>query len=188
MSFTGPSSVSAAFVWSLRSWAELVRRDCSLRAAFGPTAGLRRYLREASAGRAAKRTMAIAGSIAGWCRRGRTRGEPGAVGGAAAVGVEAQSGLDAGDGAVGVDVPLLVVLVVAVPDDDGGAVGGAASAGVEALVAVDDQLLARGVGPGLAGGAVAVPELGRGAVGGGRAWSRSDSSGTDELLDPAAVD
>ena len=37
-------------------------------------------------------------------------GGPGAVGGAGGVGVEAQSGLDAGDGAVGVDVPLLVVL------------------------------------------------------------------------------
>src|SRR4051812_45126653 len=54
-----------------------------------------------------------------------------AVGGAGAVGVEAEPGLHAGDSAVGVDVPLLVGLSVAVPDDHLGADGGAASVGVE---------------------------------------------------------
>src|SRR2546429_6420978 len=40
-----------------------------------------------------------------------------AVGGGGAVGVQAQSGLDTGDGAVGVEVPLLVGQAGAVLDD-----------------------------------------------------------------------
>ena len=51
-----------------------------------------------------------------------------AVGGAEGGGVQAQPRLHAGDRAVGVDVPLLVGLAVAVPDDRGGAVAGAAAA------------------------------------------------------------
>lgn len=119
----------------------------------------------------------VAGSAAGGCRRdlcpllvGLTvagpQDDPGAVGGAGRVGVEAQSGLRACDGAVGVDGPLLVGLAVAVPDDDGGAVGGAASVGVQALRAVHGRLVRRGVGPRLVGRSGAVVELSLHAVGG----------------------
>src|SRR4051794_5668793 len=48
----------------------------------------------------------------------------GAVGRAGAGNVEAQSGLDTRDSAVAIDIPLLVGLAVAAPDDDRGAVGG----------------------------------------------------------------
>src|SRR4051794_13279603 len=47
--------------------------------------------------------------------------EQGAVPGAGTGDVEAEPGLDAGDRSVGVERPLLVVLPVAVPDDDLGA-------------------------------------------------------------------
>ncbi len=63
--------------------------------------------------------------------------EQGPVGGAVRAGVNAETGLHAGDRAVGVDVPLLIGLFVAVPDDEAGAVGNALAGGVEALVAVD---------------------------------------------------
>src|SRR5690349_15429784 len=55
----------------------------------------------------------------------------GAVGGSGARDVKAQSGLDTGDGAVGVDVPLLVGLPVAGPDDHRRAIGCAAAGGVQ---------------------------------------------------------
>src|SRR5918996_166662 len=57
----------------------------------------------------------------------------GPVGGGAAGGRQAQSRLDAGDGAVGVEVPLLVRAGVAVPDDGPGAGGSAGALGVKAL-------------------------------------------------------
>src|SRR5581483_10836778 len=79
--------------------------------------------------------------------------------GRGAVVVQAQPGLHAGDGAVGVDVPLLVGLAVAVPDDDRGAVAGALPASVKAIAAVHLQLLGRGQGPALARAARAVPQL-----------------------------
>src|SRR6185295_7258768 len=88
------------------------------------------------------------------------------VGGARAVRVDAQSGLDVRDGAVGVDVPLLAESAGAVPDDDHGAVGRAPAGRVQALVAVHRQLLARGIGPPLVRAAVAVPQLRLRAVGG----------------------
>src|SRR2546423_2044117 len=88
------------------------------------------------------------------------------VGGPGAGRIQAQARLHPGDRAVAVDVPLLVALPVAVPDDDRGAVGGAVVVGVQALVAVDRQLLARGVRPLLVALPVAVPQLRLGAVGG----------------------
>src|SRR5215216_3555307 len=91
----------------------------------------------------------------------------GAVGGTSAAGVQAEAGQRVGDRAVGVDVPLLVRTAGAVPDRHLGAVGGAPAVGVQALRAVDHQLPAGGVGPGLAGSAVAVPQMGLRAVGGG---------------------
>src|SRR3990170_1141135 len=59
--------------------------------------------------------------------------QPRPVRGGGLVDVQAQSGVDVGDGAVGVEGPLLVVLPVAGPDDHLGAVGGALVVGVEAL-------------------------------------------------------
>src|SRR6185312_5385439 len=78
--------------------------------------------------------------------------------------------LDAGDGAVGVEVPLLVALAVAGPDVDFGAVGGAVAVGVEAVGGAVDgegELSGGGVGPVLVGLAVAVVDLLLGAAGGG---------------------
>src|SRR6185312_13456267 len=77
--------------------------------------------------------------------------------------------LDAGDGAVGVEVPLLVALAVAGPDVDFGAVGGAVAVGVEAVGGAVDgegELSGGGVGPVLVGLAVAVVDLLLGAAGG----------------------
>src|SRR6185295_11693725 len=90
----------------------------------------------------------------------------GAVGRSSAVGVQAQPGLDSGDGAVGVDVPLLVRLAVAVPDDHGGTVGRTTTAGVQTLVAEQRELPAGGTRPTLVGVAVAVEQLHLSAVGG----------------------
>src|SRR4051794_29936232 len=74
--------------------------------------------------------------------------EWGAVGGGGSGDVEAEPGLDAGDGSVGVERPLLVVLTVAVPDDDLGTGARPPSVGVEAPRAVvDGQLAGAGVGP-----------------------------------------
>src|SRR4051794_2617785 len=87
-----------------------------------------------------------------------------AVRGPVPAGVEAQPGLDAGDGAVGVDVPLLVGAGVAVPDDRRGAVGRSLAGGVQAL-AGHDELLARREAPPLVRPALAVPEPRLGAVG-----------------------
>src|SRR5919198_1282828 len=55
-----------------------------------------------------------------------------AVGGAGAGDVQAQSGLDTGDGAVRVEGPLLVGAAVAGPGDHRCAVGGAPAGGVQA--------------------------------------------------------
>src|ERR1019366_3431930 len=89
----------------------------------------------------------------------------GAVGGGRSGHVEAQAGLDAGDGAVGVDVPLLVGAAAAGPDIDLGAGAGPVVEGIQALGAAVDGELAGGPGPGLVGAAVAGPDLGGGAVG-----------------------
>src|SRR5947209_6261006 len=76
--------------------------------------------------------------------------DQGAVGGGGSGDVEAEPGLDPGDGAVRVRGPLLVGLAVAVPDDDLGARAGALAAGVQAAGAVvDGQLTGARVGPGL---------------------------------------
>ncbi|RAO46068.1 hypothetical protein GAR06_02932 [Micromonospora saelicesensis] len=88
------------------------------------------------------------------------------IGRAGCDGVEAQPRLGAGDGAVGVQVPLLVGLAVAVPDEDRRAVAAARPTGVQALVAVDGQGAVGGVGPALVGATVTVPQLRAGAVGG----------------------
>src|SRR3954471_1397160 len=73
----------------------------------------------------------------------------GAVGGGAAGHVEAQPRLHAGDRAVAVDVPLLVGAAVTVVDVDPRARRGRLAVHVQALAADPDELLRRGVGPGL---------------------------------------
>src|SRR5687767_15014866 len=96
----------------------------------------------------------------------RPQMDHGAVGGAIAAGIQTQPRLHAGDGAIGVDVPLLIGLAIAVPDDDSGAVGSALPIGVQALVAIHGQLPAGGVRPSLVAAAVAIPQLHLSAVGG----------------------
>ena len=56
------------------------------------------------------------GSTSGWRRRCRSTAAPGAVGGGLTVDVQAEPGLDADDGAVGRQHPLLVGAAGAVPD------------------------------------------------------------------------
>src|SRR4029079_3597240 len=82
--------------------------------------------------------------------------------------VQAQPRLCARDGAVGIDVPLLVRLPAAVPEHDLRAVGRLVVVGIQAL-AQHLQLLAAGVGPALVGATVAVPDDQLDAVGGGAA-------------------
>ena len=74
--------------------------------------------------------------------------------------------MDAADGAVGVEVPLLVGAAVSVPDDDRRTVAGTGAVGVQTLVAEDHQLPAGRVGPALVTATVAIPQLDSGAVGG----------------------
>src|SRR5581483_211641 len=96
----------------------------------------------------------------------------GAVGGAGAGDVQAQPGLDAGDGAVGVEVPLLVGLAVAGPDLHLRAGCGLVVEGVQAhlaATAVHGELASGSVGPDLVGPAVAGPDVQLGARGGGGA-------------------
>src|SRR4051812_26296522 len=92
-------------------------------------------------GSAAQVPLLVGPAVAG------PKNDLGAIGGGGTVRVQAQPGLDAGDGAVSVEIPLLVGLPVAVPDDDIGAVAGALAVRVQALVAVHLQLLTRGVRP-----------------------------------------
>jgi hypothetical protein len=89
-----------------------------------------------------------------------------AVGGARTGHVEAQSRLDAGDGVVGVELPLLIRPAVAVPDLDLRARNGLVVEDVQALrAAVDGELVRGGVRPDLVERAVAGPDVQLGAVG-----------------------
>src|SRR5207302_10233934 len=110
------------------------------------------------------------GPFLGWLGGAGGQLNQGAVGGGGVGEVEAQSGLDSFDGAVGVDLPLLVGLAVAVPDDGFGSGCGALAVGVEAshaVAGVDGEFAGGGVGPGLVGSGVAVPDLQLGAGRGG---------------------
>src|SRR5215467_1248257 len=90
----------------------------------------------------------------------RPQFDQGAVGGARAGHVQAQAGLRAGDGAVGVDRPLLVRPAVAGPDLHLGARRGLVVEGVQALLAAPavDGEPAGGEGPDLVAGAAAGPD------------------------------
>src|SRR3954470_21268924 len=98
----------------------------------------------------------VAAAVAGPQDHRRVVGRPGAAR------VEAQARLDAGDGAVGVDGPLLAGLAVAVRDARPGSLR---VRGVEALAAVHLQLLSGRQRPLLVGAAVAVPQRQLAAVG-----------------------
>src|SRR6185437_12371358 len=80
-------------------------------------------------------------------------------------GIDAEPGLHSCDGAVGIHIPLLIGLTVAVPDDHRRAVGCAGTRRVQALVPIHHQLLARGVGEQLVRAGPAVVNLQLGAVG-----------------------
>src|SRR6185369_6814588 len=83
--------------------------------------------------------------------------------------VQAQAGLNAGDGAVRVQPPLLVGASVAGPDLNLGARGGLVVVRVQALGAgIDAQFARGGRSPRLVGAAVAVVDLHRRTVGLGR--------------------
>ncbi len=83
----------------------------------------------------------------------------GAVSGASASHVEAETGPDTNDGAVGVEGPLLVAATVAGPDLHSRARRRGEAWHVEALVAVHLQLTIGQGGPLLVRAAVAVPDL-----------------------------
>ena len=80
-----------------------------------------------------------------------------------------------GDGAVAVEVPLLVGAAGAVVDDDRRAVGGASAGGVEALVAVHPQFPGGGADPLLVRAGVAVVDGDLGVVRGPGAQGRPGS-------------
>src|SRR5579872_1831887 len=87
----------------------------------------------------------------------------GAVGGAGPGHIQAQPGLHAGDGAVGVESPPLVGPAVTRPDVHLGPRTGLVAVGVQAhlaAAAVDGQLPRGGLGPDLVRPAVAVPDIG----------------------------
>lgn len=94
----------------------------------------------------------------------------GAVGSASAGHIEAQTGLNSDDGAIGVQGPLLVGPTVAVPDLHAGPRCCGMIGHVETLVAEHLQLAIRQRGPLLVGPAAAVPDLQQGAVGRSRPW------------------
>src|SRR3954468_8866544 len=103
------------------------------------------------------RPLLVAAAVAG------PQLQQGAVGRSGAGGVQAQTGLVAGDRAVGVDRPLLVAASGAAPDVHLGAGAGALARGVQAVAAVDPQLTGGGVRPLLVAAAVAVPQRHLGA-------------------------
>ncbi len=94
----------------------------------------------------------------------------GTVGGAGTGHIQAEAGLAADDGTVGVKGPLLVTAAITVVDLHPGPRRRSMTRHVKALVAVHLQLPVGEGGPLLVAAAVAVPDLQQRAVGCGRPW------------------
>ncbi len=108
----------------------------------------------------------------------------GAIGGARPGYVEAETGPDPHDGAVGVESPLLVAAAVTVPDLHSGARRRGKAWHVEALVAIHLQFPVGQRGPLLVATPVTVPDLQQRAVGGGRPWHVQAAIGARTPQDP----
>ncbi len=93
-----------------------------------------------------------------------------AIGGASAGHIEAEAGLATDDGAIGVEVPLLVRAAVAVVDLHPGARRLGVSRHIKALAAIHLQLTVGQGGPLLVRAAGAVPDVQQRAVGRSRPW------------------